>query len=490
MGENELVKELCETLVQLSDKLLVKFNSLIAELNKKFDKLFNFFTTYNNIFSRIQIEKEDFITKFSINPSNSEFLKSVDKVIYGFKSDFSNLNDLKQEVNNKFGEFNKSFTESINSVKRNVELISREYQSSIKELKKQIKDQDVKINNLESNLEKLTSKYDVLMTDFNKLKEAYTRLNNQYQKIERVNNENKLKLKNLSDAKLALEREKDQYQKILNKIVELYRNLMVKTSELKREEIKLPSKIILSGLSGEFKLTEINKFFNNISQLLVSDLNLLAKFKNSKAFKSTLENSSYIQVLEHLFKNIKDAEEKEFNKVKNIISDVELLINDPKRQRYLHLELFAPYLRSSRVLLSTFHEKLTKAAEKLASLVKEKIDDPEIKRLLVRRTGIRNLKLDNCQLSSYEIPLDLNKIDDAVNNLLNEINSSFKEKQNDIQLRFFEIWRGIAKELKNKTIVDKVVSYTILTVTKNILDKTKIKNSDIKKLFSKSIVLI
>jgi DNA repair exonuclease SbcCD ATPase subunit len=491
MSESSLIKEFCNTLEQLSNKIISTSENLVTNITKQKNEYNTLITKYRDLISQIKTQKQNFFSKLSEGEitDTSNFKLKLDSLIEFIEKDLIDFNKIQNENLLEFNKAKETITAGLKTISRNIDLVFKQYQDDLGNFKKISNQQKIKITEIESKLSKSQDKVNSLNSKLNDIENSYQTLTRQYDDLDRDNKELNRKISDLTKNNLELEKKMNLFEGVVEKIKKYYEDTNLEFNKIKIPGLKLPSNLILTGLDN-FGENEIKKLFENINSLLEMDYKLVTRFQNSKTFNETVQKTPYNQILEQLFRNISDVEEKEYNSIKNKISEVEININDPQRQRYIHTDIFAPYLNTARTLLLSHHSKMAKAADKLLDLINEKIDDNELKRLLIRRTGIRNINLENCQISNNELPLESNKMEETINNLKNQLNSQLKEKSNELALRFFEIWRDIAIDLKNKDEVDKILSYVILLTTQKILSKADSKSSDLRKIFSKSIVLI
>ncbi|MHA1410531.1 MAG: hypothetical protein ACTSQY_09555 [Candidatus Odinarchaeia archaeon] len=492
MSEHSLIQEFCETLNQLSERLIKATNNMVNKLSTDITSVNEVIDNYQDTIKKIKLEKDTFFLKISEEeiPGAVDFKKSIDDFFNSLSDSAQKLKTKPQTMVSELNKFKDNLIQGLQSISNNVNLVFKQYETELNTFKKTVTEQKSKITELEEKYLQSKNEISRLETNLSNLNEAYNVLNKQYDELQKTNTDLNTRIVNLTQNNRTLEKKLSDLESMLNKLKNNYSTLNSQFTKIRQINLKLPSRLLSEDLS-EFNETTLEKLFNNINELIDLDYKLISKYKNSRSFNKTFRELSYDQVLEQLFRNISDVEEKEFNLIKNKINEVEVSINDQQRQRYTHTDIFLPYLKSAKTLLSSHHKKMAKAANKLLEIITEKLDDPEIKRLLVRRTGIRHINLDNCQLSSYELPLDSSKIRETIDKYLNELNSHLKEKKNELSLKFFEMWRDLAINLKNSgSEVDKIVAYVILLTTQKILLKTDSKNSELRKIFSRSIVLI
>lgn len=273
------------------------------------------------------------------------------------------------------------------------------------------------------------------------------------------------------------------------KVMHLYNDFLRYGKEEVDPTLRLPSNIIIQGVSEG--LSSMAKLFENLKRICEFDTALARGLEGSKAFRNTLTSESYKDVLGSIFSGIQDVEDSTYSAAKNAIDEEEVWIGDPKNQRYMHTEIFLPFIRSARNLLKTRQETLVKGIEHLIRTLTKIRDNPSIKRILIRRTGIRVLSLEGCEIVSTDLPQNLNSMSLNIGAILGTLNTEIEEKKRDLNTQFFEIIRSTAKDAaESGDRITDLAAFAILKITLNILRRSSEPSSELKKLFSKTLVLI
>ena len=399
-----------------------------------------------------------------------------------------------------------SIQNKIDELKNRVNVIFHPLDETVTQL---VKTQD-EITILRNQLTEKQNRMSILEEDMKALSEENTELSHkivdQTNQIDTLNQKLKILHQDRLELKENIERnrkatkelqaEMDQTQTVLqrikkeNEMVERLHNDFLKYGKEEIDQtLRLPSNLIIQGISEG--LSSLTKLFENLKRICEVDRTLARRFEGSKAFRNTLTSESYNHVLGSVFSGIRDAEDSAYSAAKNVIDEEEVWIGDPKNQRYMHTEIFFPFTRSARNLLKTRQETLIKGIEVLVKILTEIRDDPSIKKILIRRTGIRVLNLEGCEILSTDLPHDLNSMDLNLDAILGTLNTELEEKKRDLNTQFFEIIRKTAKDAaKAGNRVTKLAAYAILKIALNILRKSSQPSSELKKLFSKTLVLI
>ncbi|MFX0068451.1 MAG: hypothetical protein ACFFA1_04465 [Promethearchaeota archaeon] len=369
-------------------------------------------------------------------------------------------------------------------------------QDEINDFKNQLRERQERITDLEDGMETLKAENTQLSL---RVVDQATQINALNHELRALNQE-KLGLKeSIESSKQALrelQSELDQAQSTMEriskeneKVIRLHNDFLKYGREGIDPALRLPSNLIIQGISEG--LPSLERLFENLKRICEYDAVLARKFEASKAFRNTLTSEIYADVLSSVFSGIRDAEDSTYNAAKNLIDEEEVWIDDPKNQRYMHTEIFLPYTRSAKDFLKTRQETLINGVEYVTKILIEIRDNPLIRKILIRRTGIRILNLKGCEIASTDLPHDLNSINQNVNAILGTLNTEIEEKKRDINTQFFEIIRETTKRIvQSGDKMTKLAAYAILRITLNILRRSSQPSSELKKLFSKTLVLI
>ncbi|MFX0096517.1 MAG: hypothetical protein ACFE7E_02020 [Candidatus Hodarchaeota archaeon] len=369
-------------------------------------------------------------------------------------------------------------------------------QEEIKGLENQLGEKQERITNLEDGIETLRAENTQLSlkvvdqtTQINALNHELRTLDQERLELKENIETNKQALKELQTR---LDRTQTTMERIIReneKVKHLHSDFLKYSREGIDPALRLPSNLIIQGISEE--LPSLEKLFENLKRICEYDTALIRKFEASKAFRNTLTSEIYADVLGSVFSGIRDAEDSTYNAAKNVIDEEEVWIDDPKNQRYIHTEIFLPYTQSAKNLLKTRQETLINVVKYIIKTLADIRDNPVIKKILIRRTGIRMLNLKGCEIASTDLPHDLNSIDQNMDAILGTINTEIEEKKRDLNIQFFDIIRETAKQIiQSGSKMTKLAAYAILRITLNILRRSSQPASELKKLFSKTLVLI
>ena len=369
-------------------------------------------------------------------------------------------------------------------------------QDEINNLKNQLEEKQRRITNLEDGIKTLKTENAELSLRIIDQTTQITALNHELRTLKQEKLElkeniemNKQALKELQAKLDQTQRNMERISKENEKVKSLHKSFLTYGREGIDQTLRLPSNLIIQGISEG--LPSLEKLFENLKRICEYDIALVKKFEASKSFRNTLTREIYADVLSSIFSGIRDAEDSSYNNAKNIIDEEEVWIGDPKNQRYMHTEIFLPYTKSARNLLKTRQETLINGIEHIIKTLIEIRDNPVIKRILIRRTGIRMLSLEGCEIASTDLPQDLNSINLNVNAMLKTLNTEIEEKKRDLNTQFFEIISETAKSVAQRgDKMTKLAAYAVLRITLNILRRSSQPSSELKKLFSKTLVLI
>lgn len=490
MTEHSLINELCDTLNQLIEKLISNSVGLIESFEGKIHLINERLTSHNDTLQNLRVKKELFLSQTESQHPESEFEASVNECISDYKENSEGIYSSTEKLLVEFKNLKENLVQGLTSIKKNISLILQGFRSQVAYLNTRNSSLETKINQLETSLAEYQKKYSSLELKLDQIKNAYESLNRNYDELEYRNRENQDKINNLTRENQALEKNIQTFQNSMNRIKINYLELYDYLQKFPNKELKLPANIIKKDVEAVFDESRLERLFRSIRTIVDLDLELTSLYEKSRAFNEALLNNYYSQILIQEFKGISDIEDKEYNALTQKIGELEGLINNPQQSRYMHTELFEPYLKTARVLLGTHREKTAKACSKLIETIRDKLEDNEFKRLLIRRTGVRHLGLEDCHILSHEIPLDLDNIDESMNNLLNALNIHINEKQRELSLKFFEVWRDAAESLRVRDEIGKIAAYSIMLTTNKILDKIDRKDSELRRLFRKGLILI
>ncbi|MHA1237848.1 MAG: hypothetical protein ACTSSJ_01140 [Candidatus Odinarchaeia archaeon] len=432
-----------------------------------------------------QLELIDEALKRGISEGEASALKayldnikrSFLKMVFNFKSLFSTLSTRFQQLSD---ETEKTRINFIN--------LKDSYSAKIFQLNENIQTKERELQELKAELNKLKNENSELVSRIKRLEEEMGRLNSLNIQLKNQLEESLSKLKVMEKDNDVLRGKLDDYHTRFSKLDSLVAKLCEKLKNIP-DEINLPSKIVCRNISGDE-----NKVFTLIENLInLSDLDssLVEEFKNKVFFKKTFQSSSYVDILKNIFAGMRDVEEKDYIKVKNTLMEEKAWISDNQVQRYLHTELFQPYVETAESFIESRQLHLIKAATDILKCGRKIRDSSEVKKTLIRRTGIRLIDVRSCKLSYLSVPLDGDALQPGVEKYLNELKRRVKDASKTIDVKFFEAWIKVIEEINaNQDKPSKFAVYALTRVTLNLLGEALKPKSELRKLFNKSLVLI
>ncbi|WEU40309.1 MAG: hypothetical protein OdinLCB4_007530 [Candidatus Odinarchaeum yellowstonii] len=481
----ELVDDFAETFNALIQKLSSTLDQLILEMNSLLSGFDKQTVEVNRLKQLLEdASKASSLPEFTIL---ADYANRLSESLTVHVNDFRELYSFYQKLLEAATLFRENFKSSLTSVQRNFTLILEEWRRERGKLGEEIDSLTKDLKNLREEEATLLEEKNGLTVKLEELQAAYNSLNKQFNELKRDYNLSLDKLTALQESNLKLDRELKNFEKRLENVLYSFQHAYNFFKTLPNISLNLPSYTLFKSIKEPLTVEQLNLFFKNAESVIESDSSLLNSYANSKSFTTALTGASYALILNQAFKNILDVEERERNEIELRICEVEALINDAQLSRYIHTELFKPFIKTARNLLASSQKLLGEVALKLIEQVKLKFEDVELRKTLIRRTGIRGLNLDDCAVESFEIPLDVDRIDASLNNLVESLNAEIFEKRRDLSTFFFESWRDTGLKLASES---KLLSYIILSIVKKMLGRANVKDSDLRKLFKKGLFLV
>lgn len=477
---DEFIEEFTATFDALIQKITSTLDQLIIEMNT----ILSGFDKQTVDVNRLKLLLENTSKTSSLNDSEFtllvEFSNKLNELLKIHADDLSELYNSYQKLLDTANILKENFKSALTSVQKNFNLILKDWRSERKKLFEEK-------TSLSEEKTRLLGENKTLKERLEELQTAYNSLNKQFNELQHDYNISVDKLNSLQQSHLQLERDFKNLQTSFETIMSGFKNAYSFFKNLPEANLKLPSHLLLNSIREPLNVDQLNSFLKNLESLIELDQSLIKSHVHSKSFTTALTNNSYTEILNQAFKNILDVEERERNEIERRICEVEALINDAQLSRYIHTELFKPFTETARNLLDSNQRLLGEAAMKLIEQVKLKFEDVELRKTLIRRTGIRGLNLGDCVVESCELPLDVERVDLSLNNLLESLNTELFEKRRELSTFFFESWRDTALKIVSE---NKLVSYIILLIVKKLVEKANLKDSDLRKLFKKSLFLV
>lgn len=484
---DEILDDFNNTLTVLIQKLTSTLEQLTLEMNN----ILSEFDKYNVEFNRLKL----FIVNMSKNSSlsSSELIPLTDltqrltEFSTSYESVFQDLYTSYSRLVDSSIIFKENFKSALTSVQKNFALILSDWKHERVRLVEETNTLKNSLTSLKDENIRLLDEKKRLTRSLESLQLSYNSLNNQFNALQQEYDLTLKKLNTLQESNIQLAKNFENTRTRLETVIKGFNRVYKGFKNLPDTDLKLPSYLLLKSIQEPISIEQLNIFFRNLESVIELDRSLLNSYVNSKSFTTALRNNYYTQVLNQVFKTLLDVEDQQRSEIERRICEIESLISDQQQTRYIHSELFKPFIKTARNLLASEQKPLGEAALKLIEQVKLKFEDPELRKTLIRRTGIRDLNLDDCAVKSFEIPLDFDNIDVSLNNLLESLNTEIFEKRRELSTLFFESWRDTALKTASES---KLVSYIILSVVLKLIGKADVRDSDLHKLFKKSLFLV
>ncbi|MEM2906968.1 MAG: hypothetical protein QW739_02690, partial [Candidatus Odinarchaeota archaeon] len=464
MSNSNIIEDFNNTLNLLIQKIFLSIEHIIIEMHSLTSLLEKNNIKIDSIRDFLEKFKKNYMSNTGNTGQNLKVITSIEDFLTSYHWDTHEFYDSYKKLVESSTSFKESLKNSLTSIQKNINLITKSYEDESKKLMEENKSLQKTVSEIQAKNTSLLEEKKALNSKLEQLKLSYDSLNKQFNELEKNYTVSIEKISNLQKSNISLENNLKTVQDKFDRIKSSFNQLYNSFNRLPSNELKLPSYIIKKSVRPPPEVEQLETLFKNIELLIELDNSLLSSYSNSRAFSEALFNSNYTQILNQVFKNIMDIEDQEHNEIERKICEVEALANDPQHIRYIHTELFKPYIKAARTLLSTRQKKMGEAASQLIEKVKEKLENQELRKILIRRTGIRNTDIDECSIQSYEIPLETDNIDASLRNLVESLNDEIAERKRELVTMFFDSWRETALQLTGGG-VEKIVAYIILLIT-------------------------
>ncbi len=484
---DEIFDDFNNTLNALIQRLSSALDQLILEMNS----ILSLFDNHNVELERLKLFSENLSKTVFSNVFDagllSDLMKQFKDSLNSYTSVFRELYDSYNRLVEASNLFKENFKSALSSVLKNFTFMLGDWRCERSRLVEERDSLNRALAGLQAEKATLLDENKRLASNLRDLQASYDSLNTRFNELERDYNLSLQRAEILRESNLRLERDFETVRSRFNAVIEGFNRVYNLFKNFSNSDLNLPSSLLLKSIREPFDFEQLNIFFRNFETVIELDGSLLKSYARSKSFKTALTGSYYSEILSRVFKNILDVEEEKYGLIERRICEVEALINDSQQSRYLYTELFKPFIKTARNLLASNQSLLAEAALQIAELVKFKFEDADLRRTLIRRTGIRGLNLDDCAVGVSEIPLDVDAVNVSVNNLLEALNSEIFERRRDLSTFFFEAWRDAALKYMSD---NKIVCYVVLSIVKRLLERAGLKDSDLHKLFKKSLILV